>query len=157
MNIEEVRAYCLSLKGATEDMPYGPEMVVFRIEGKIFLHLPLDKEVPCMSVKLPPEYAEELRGQHNTIVPAWHLNKKHWSDIQLEGAFEQEQLCQWIRQSYDLVVSKLPKAAREKYQTPKQLSAYEQYCQQMAQAQEEEMDDDRCFPEMAEGQFVRSH
>lgn len=162
MNIEDVRAYSLTLPGATEDMPYGPDMVVFRIEGKIFLHLPLEYDCPRMAVKLPPDYAIELRDKYtDAITPSWHLNKKHWSDILLEGHFDDEQLKKWIDQSYQLVFDKLPKKLREKYTTPqpeeKPLSDYERYCLEQAQAFEEELGDDRCYPDMPEGHFVRSH
>ena len=60
MNTEEVREYCLSLPGVTEDSPYGPDMIVFRIEGKIFLHLPLEYAEPRISIKLPPEEGHRL-------------------------------------------------------------------------------------------------
>jgi len=117
MNIEQIREYTLSLPSVTEDMPYGPDMVVFRIEGKIFLHLPLEYADPRMSVKLPPEKAERLRELYSAITPAWHLNKKHWSDILIENHFDDEQLQGWIQESYRLVISKLPKQLRDKYQS----------------------------------------
>lgn len=113
MNLEEVRSYCLSLPGTTEDMPYGDDMVVFRIGGKIYLHLPLEYAEPRMSVKLPPEVGESLREMYSAITPGYHLNKKHWNDIRIEGYFADEQLIGWIDASYDLVRSKLPKAVRE--------------------------------------------
>ena len=67
MNIEEVREFCLSLPGVTEDSPYGPDMIVFRIEGKIFLHLPLEYADPRISIKLPPEEGVELRERYSAI------------------------------------------------------------------------------------------
>lgn len=115
MNIEEVRQYCLTLPGVTEDMPYGDDMVVFRIEGKIFLHLPLEYAEPRMSIKLPPEVGEELRDSYGAITAAYHLNKRHWNDIRILQPFSDDQLRAWIDQSYNLVLSKLPKALREKY------------------------------------------
>ena len=121
VNIEEVRDYTLSLKGVTEDQPFGDDILTFRLEGKIFVCLWLgggmhdmkDGE-PRVALKLSPERNEELRAQYDAVQPAWHWNKKHWSDVyyeQLEAALVK----QWIEESYLLVASKLPKAVRGKY------------------------------------------
>ena len=115
MNIEEVREFCLSLPGVTEDSPYGPDMVVFRIEGKIFLHLPLEYAEPRMSVKLPPEKGVELRERYAAIRAAFHLNKTHWNDILIENTFPRQQLEAWVLESYQIVFNKLPKKLRDKY------------------------------------------
>ena len=114
MNIEEVRTYCLSLPGATEDMPYGPDWVVFRIEGKIFLHISLERRL--IAIKLLPERGEELRDKYDAVTPAWHMNKKHWNDIIIENTFPDDCIEGWIRESYYLVKSKLPKRLKEKYE-----------------------------------------
>ena len=131
MNIEQVREYTLSLFGVTEDQPFGDDIITFRLEGKIFVCLwlgggkhdmkessvPLTPELceePRLALKLSPERNEELRSQFAAVTPAWHWNKKHWSDVyyeQVEDALVQE----WIRESYQLVASKLPKAIRLKY------------------------------------------
>ena len=121
MNIEQIRDYTLSLYGVTEDQPFGDDIITFRLEGKIFLCLWLgnseqnikDTE-PRLALKLSPERNEELRGQFSSVTPAWHWNKKHWSDVyyeQIEDALVQE----WIRESYQLIASKLPKKDRLKY------------------------------------------
>ncbi len=114
MNIEEIRAYCLTLPGATEDMPYGPDCVVFRIEGKIFLHMFLERGI--VAIKLLPERGEELRDKYDAITPAWHLNKRHWNDIIIGDTFPNKTVEGWIKESYDLVKSKLPKRLKEKYE-----------------------------------------
>lgn len=121
MNIETVREYALSLPGVTEDQPFGDEIITFRIEGKIFLCLWLgggkhdtkDGE-PRFALKLAPERNENLRERFDAVAPAWHWNKKHWSDIYYER-LDDAQAEAWIRESYDLVVSKLPRAKREMY------------------------------------------
>ncbi len=113
MNIEEVRSYCLTLPGATEDMPYGPDWVVFRIEGKIFLHISLERRL--IAIKLLPERGMELRDKYDAVTPAWHMNKKHWNDIVIENTFPDRLIHRWIRESYELVLSKLPKILKEKY------------------------------------------
>ena len=114
MNIEDVREYALTLAGANEDMPYGPDWLIFRIEGKIFLHIWLESPEPTCAVKLEPELGQSLREHFDGVRPAYHLNKTHWNDIYLDR-IDDELIKQWIRQSYELVLSKLPKKLREKY------------------------------------------
>lgn len=119
MNIEQVREYTLSLYGVTEDQPFGDDIITFRLEGKIFVCLWLgggkhninDAE-PRLALKLPPERNEELRAQFSAVTPAYHWNKKHWSDVYYEQL--DESLVQaWIMEAYQLIVSKLPRAVRE--------------------------------------------
>ena len=110
MNIEEVREYCLSLSGTEEAMPYGEDWVVFRVGGKIFLHIWLEAPIPTIAVKLLPERGEDLREEYNAFSPAYHLNKKHWNDIFIEGSFPNRMIEDWIKESYELVKSKLPKS-----------------------------------------------
>ncbi|MBQ7427544.1 MAG: MmcQ/YjbR family DNA-binding protein [Prevotella sp.] len=114
MNIEDVREYALTLPGAKEDMPYGPDWLIFRIEGKIFLHIWLESPEPTCAVKLEPEFGQSLSEHYDGVQPAYHLNKVHWNDIYLE-MIDEGLTKQWIRQSYELVLSKLPKKLREKY------------------------------------------
>jgi len=114
MNIEDVRQYALTMPGATEDMPYGPDWLIFRIEGKIFLHIWLESPEPTCAVKLEPDFGQELRERYDGVRPAYHLNKVHWSDLYLE-LIDEQQVEEWIRRSYLLVRSKLPKRLREKY------------------------------------------
>ena len=114
-NIEDIRVFALSLQGVTEDMPFGDDNVVFRIGGKIFLCLSLAADNPHFALKLLPGRNEELREQHADITPAYHWNKKHWSDVYY-GQLAAETVTAWIKESYELIVSKLPKAVRAKYQ-----------------------------------------
>ena len=121
MNIETVREYTLSLNGVTEDQPFGDDIITFRLEGKIFVCLWLgggkydikDSE-PRFALKLSPERNEEVRAQCSAVTPAYHWNKKHWSDVYYEH-IEDDQVKQWIKESYTLIASKLPKAIRQKY------------------------------------------
>ena len=123
MDIEQVREYTLSINGVTEDQPFGDDIITFRIEGKIFLCLWLGggkhdikgNTEPRFALKLTPERNEELREQFSAVTPAWHWNKKHWSDVYYE-LLDDSLVTAWIKESYDLVVSKLPKAVRCKYQ-----------------------------------------
>ena len=121
MNIEQVRDYALSLKGVTEDQPFGDDNITFRIEGKIFMclwlgdnNLESESYQPRFAIKLSPERNEELRAQNTAVTPAWHWNKKHWSDI-FYSSLPDEVVMAWIQESYLLVVSKLPKAIRQYY------------------------------------------
>lgn len=121
MNIEQVRDYALSLKGVTEDQPFGDDNITFRIEGKIFMclwlgdnNLESESCQPRFAIKLSPERNEELRAQNTAVTPAWHWNKKHWSDI-FYSSLSDESVMAWIQESYLLVVAKLPKAIRQYY------------------------------------------
>ena len=121
MNIEQVRDYALSLKGVTEDQPFGDDNITFRIEGKIFMclwlgdnNLESESYQPRFAIKLSPERNEELRAQNTAVTPAWHWNKKHWSDI-FYSSIPNELVMAWIQESYLLVVAKLPKAIRQYY------------------------------------------
>ena len=114
MNIEEVRLYALSLPGTTEDQAYGEDWVLFRIEGKIFLHIWLNAPEPTCAVKLPPEQGQTLRDHYDGVRPAYHLKSMHSSDVVLDE-IGNDMVKALVRQSYQLVVSKLPKRLREKY------------------------------------------
>lgn len=122
MNIEEVRYFALSLPGVTEDQPFGDDNITFRVEGKIFMCLWLgggkyniDETMLRFACKLAPERNEELRELYSAVTPAFHWNKTHWSDVffeQLDTDFVES----IILESYGVIVSKLPKSVRVKYQ-----------------------------------------
>ena len=121
MDIEQVRDYTLSINGVTEDKPFGDDVITYRIEGKIFLCLWLGGRHDIkgdtehrFALKLAPARNEELRERYPAVLPAWHWNKKHWSDVYY-GQMEDDIVAGLIKESYDLVVSKLPKATRQKY------------------------------------------
>ncbi len=114
MNIEEARENALKLPWVTEDMPFGPDVLTFRVGGKIFMAIGLNAEEPKITVKLEPDFAEVLREHYDSVRPAFHWNKKHWSDICLEQA-DDKQVKDWIQRAYNLVFSKLPKKVREEY------------------------------------------
>lgn len=123
MNIEEVRDYTLMLCNVTEDQVFGPDIVNFRIEGKIFLCLWLGEYGPNMphadeprfALKLSPKRNEELRASYSGVRPAYHWNKKHWSDIYFDSGIEDKCIKAWIKESYEFVISLLPNSIRKKY------------------------------------------
>ena len=111
MNIESVREYCLSLPHATEDFPFDETTLAFRIGGRIFAMIDLER-TEWFVLKCNPDMAIELREKYAEISPACHMNKRHWNQINLFGYLSEELICSLIRHSYSLVVQKLPKALR---------------------------------------------
>jgi predicted DNA-binding protein (MmcQ/YjbR family) len=109
MNIEEIRDFCLNFKGVTEEMPFGPETVVFKVMGKMFLLLPLDVEDVRISIKNTPERNIELRGDYPNIMGAFHMNKTHWNNVIIDFSTKRDLVKLLITESYDLVVKGLTK------------------------------------------------
>ena len=114
MNIEAFREYCLAKPMVTETLPFGPETLVFKVAGKMFAATGLDEEMFRVNLKCNPERAQQLREAHPQIIPGWHMNKKHWNTVSMQDDISDERIREWIRDSYDLVVAKLPKKDREK-------------------------------------------
>ena len=108
MNIETLREYCLSKPHARETFPFGPSTIVYRVNNKAFLLVGLDEEDLRFNVKCDPELAMELREHYSCVLPGWHMNKKHWNTIVVDGSVPVRQLKQWIDHSYDLVAKSLP-------------------------------------------------
>ena len=106
MNIEEIREYVLSLKNVSESFPFGNDTLVFKVNNKIFLLASLSSEVLQFNVKCDPEYAVELREQYSCILPGYHMNKKHWNTIIVDGHLSAKQLKEFIKDSYSLVAGK---------------------------------------------------
>lgn len=106
MNIEQLRTYCLSKAAVEESMPFGPDVVVFKTSGKIFLLLSLDTAQTQFNVKCNPEKAEELRETYPCVLPGYHMNKKHWNTIIIDGSVPARMLQSWIDDSYALVSRK---------------------------------------------------
>jgi len=103
MNIETLREYCLSKPGVEETLPFGPDTLVYKVNGKIFLLTSLDEEQLSFNVKCDPDLAIELREQHASVLPGYHMNKKHWNTIVVDGSVPSKLLKDWIDHSYDLV------------------------------------------------------
>ena len=109
MNIESLREYCLSKPGAEETLPFGPDTLVFKVNGKVFLLVGLDEEPLRFNVKCDPDKAIELREQYSCVLPGYHMNKKHWNTIIVDGSVSSKQLKEWIDDSYTLVSGNSPK------------------------------------------------
>ncbi|OJV13011.1 MAG: MmcQ-like protein [Dyadobacter sp. 50-39] len=109
MNLETLRDYCLKLPGVTEELPFGPDTLVFKVMGKVFLLTPLDSPQHSFNAKCDPEKAEELREKYPDVKPGYHMNKKHWNTVHVTGSIPSEELFSWVKDSYDLVAASLPK------------------------------------------------
>ncbi|MFC5649347.1 MmcQ/YjbR family DNA-binding protein [Paenibacillus solisilvae] len=111
MAVEDITEYCLSKPGAVKDYPFGPDPLVVKIGGKMFALL----SGSSISLKCDPAIAENLREQYEAITPGYHLSKKHWNSIRVDGSIQGEELQDMIDHSYRLVVKGLPKAERDKW------------------------------------------
>lgn len=114
MNIEDLRDYCLSLPLATEDFPFDETTLVFRVLGKIFACLDLERP-DWVTLKCDAEYALDLRDRYDEIDPAWHWNKKYWNQIRITGRLEKDFILSLVRHSYAEVVKKLKKSERAEH------------------------------------------
>ncbi len=103
MNVEDIREYALSLADVEEGFPFGPNTLVFKTNNKLFLLLPLGNDPLSFNVKCEPEKVIELRGQYESVLPGYHMNKKHWNTIIVDGSLNRELLKEFITNSYDLV------------------------------------------------------
>jgi len=112
MNPAELRDLCLSFTEAEETFPFGPATSVFKVAGKIFALSQLGADSLRVSLKCEPHLAEALRGAYASVLPGYHLNKRHWNTVILDGSIADEAIRDMVEDSYDLVVSKLPKARR---------------------------------------------
>lgn len=113
MNYEDLREYCLSLKGVTESFPFDEFALVLKVQGKMFALLPLDNPETQIALKCNPERAIQLREEFPAITAAYHFNKKHWNSVRIEPAISVTFMQELIQHSYDLVVAGLPKKLKE--------------------------------------------
>ena len=102
MNLEIIRTYCLSKNGAEEDFPFDEETLVFKVGGKMFALIPLEKIPLQINLKCDPEKAIELREEYEDVQPGWHMSKKHWNTISLDGSVPDKEIFSWIDHSYEL-------------------------------------------------------
>ena len=112
MNVEAFRAYCIAKKGVTEEFPFDEHTLVFKVMGKVFALIPLERVPSQANLKCDPERAIELRETyHGAIIPGYHMNKKHWNTMHLEN-LDPDLTKELIDHSYGLVIAKLPKKVR---------------------------------------------
>jgi predicted DNA-binding protein (MmcQ/YjbR family) len=112
VSASDLRKYCLSFPGAQETFPFNPETSVFKVGGKMFALSRLADRPLRISVKCEPLLAQELRGAYPEVLPGYHLNKKHWNTVIVNGSLPKRMIRDMIEDSYDLVVSRLPEIER---------------------------------------------
>jgi predicted DNA-binding protein (MmcQ/YjbR family) len=113
MGWDELRGLCLGLAGSAETFPFGPETSVFKVEGKMFALSRRSEQPLRISLKCEPQLAEELRAAHAAVTPGYHLNKRHWNTVLVDGSLPDQMIADLIEDSYDLVVSQLSRARRQ--------------------------------------------
>jgi len=114
MNIEDLRTYCLSKAGVTEDFPFGPETLVFKVMGKLFVLTSLTFRPFRANLKMDPELVGEYRDKYVDVQPGYHMNKKYWNSVFMDtGTITRKELLWMIDHSYEQVVRGLPKKTQE--------------------------------------------
>jgi predicted DNA-binding protein (MmcQ/YjbR family) len=108
----ELRRLCLRFPGSSETFPFGPVTAVFKVAGKIFALSQLAERPVRVSLKCDPPLAEQLRAAHPAVLPGYHLNKRHWNTVMIDGSIPEQTISDMIEDSYDLVVSRLPGSRR---------------------------------------------
>jgi len=112
MDIESFRNYCIAKPGTTEEFPFDNNTLVFKVLGKMYALADVD-EFESINLKCQPELAAELREKYPGVTPGYHMNKKHWNTVRMDGSIPDPTILSWINLSYDLVVKGLPKKLRD--------------------------------------------
>jgi predicted DNA-binding protein (MmcQ/YjbR family) len=110
MDLAQFREYCLSKPRATEGTPFGPDVLVFKIGGKMFALAALDEVRITVNLKCDPDLALDLRDRYEQVTPGYHMNKKHWNTVEIEAGTPDADLRKMIDHSYDLVANSLSKS-----------------------------------------------
>jgi len=115
LNILDYRNFCISFPGVTEEFPFDDKTLVFKVMGKMFTACDVD-DFNSINVKCNPQKALLLREEHAEVKPGYHMNKRHWNTIEMDGQLPDELISEWIRDSYHLVVANLTGKQREALQ-----------------------------------------
>ena len=118
MLADELREYFLEKASTTEEQPFGPDVLVYKVKGKMFATLGIDDHdgLGRANLKCDPDRAIELRDEHDAILPGYHMNKRHWNTLVLDGSLPAELVRELVDHSYNLVVAGLPKKVREEFE-----------------------------------------
>ncbi len=114
MDLEDFREHCLNKPHVTESTPFGEDVLVFKVAGKMFALAALDEIPATVNLKCDPDVALELRDRYEQVRPGYHMNKKHWNTVEIDHGISETELRKMIDHSYGLVVQSLPKAVRAK-------------------------------------------
>lgn len=112
MDAENLRQHLLSYPAVTEEQPFGPSVVVYKTGGKMFALADYESVPPSLNLKCDPARALELRDRHAAIRPGYHMNKKHWNTLELDGSLAESLVCELVAHSYALVAASLPRGRR---------------------------------------------
>jgi len=112
MDRQQLRHHCLSKQAALEDFPFGEEVAVYKVMGKIFALLPVAGSL-TISLKCDPLFAQLLRDTYPAVTPGWHLNKRHWNSVKIDGSIADDELLELIDHSYERVVKGMTRAQRD--------------------------------------------
>ena len=112
MDIEYFREYCLRKKGVTEELPFDQDTLVFKVMGKMFAITGIDS-FESINLKCDPKHAQELREKYQAVIPGYHMNKKHWNTVIMDGSLPDQSVLTWIDDSYNLVMAGLPRKIRD--------------------------------------------
>jgi predicted DNA-binding protein (MmcQ/YjbR family) len=113
MSLEEISKFASDLAGVVEEQPFGPSVDVLKVGGKIFAILSPESSPEAISLKCDPDLAIELRLQYPAVIPGYHLNKRLWNTVNLDGTIPDDEILRMVTHSYDQVVAGLPKAVRQ--------------------------------------------
>ncbi|MBI3219179.1 MAG: MmcQ/YjbR family DNA-binding protein [Bacteroidetes bacterium] len=116
MNIGTFQSYCLAKKGVTEEFPFDNSTLVYKVMGKMFALTGVD-EFKSVNLKCEPEIGAQLREEYSSVLPGYHMNKKHWITVLMDGSISDKNLKQWIDASYQLVVKSLPKSEQKELES----------------------------------------
>ncbi len=108
MNVEEFREYCLSKEWVEESTPFGPNVLVFKVKGKMFALCDIEL-FERINLKCDPDKAIELREHYEEVTAGYHMNKQHWNSIDPKGSLKNSQIFEWVDDSYHLILSSIPK------------------------------------------------
>lgn len=111
MDIEQLQDYCDNKPDSEATLPFGPETLVYKVRGKAFILIPLEKQPLQFNVKCDPEKAIELRERYPCVLPGYHMNKKHWNTVIVDGSISSQQLKEFVDDSYALVAAPAKKAS----------------------------------------------
>jgi predicted DNA-binding protein (MmcQ/YjbR family) len=116
LNSKDLFLYCLTKPGSIEDYPFGPDVIVIKVASKMFALLSRRNGQDNLSLKCDPGYSEVLRQEYPSIIPGYHLNKRHWNTLLLDGSIPEREIRGLIDHSYELVYKSLPRRKRAGYQ-----------------------------------------
>ncbi len=118
MNIESLREYCLSKSAVSEGFPFDETTLVFKVMEKMFLLTDIEGDL-SINIKCDPEKAVELREEYEAVMPGYHMNKRLWNTVKIDGSITDDILLSWIDDSYNLVIKSLPKKKQREFENMK--------------------------------------